>query len=145
MLKFIAQLVGRVKRIRPSDVRVPMRPGDVGYDLCASEDTLLPGRTITWVKTGVAIEARAPLWYMIVARSSFHKRNLFVCPGIIDGGYQGELLVAVVNMHEGSAGVKKGEYIAQCIFGHVVQPELVPVEEFLPSDRGANGFGSTDR
>lgn len=123
-------------------IRAPKRAGDVGFDLCASEDTECRFG-ITWIHTGVAIDAR-DLWFMVVARSSLHKRGLLVAMGIIDAGYQGEILVAVTNFG-GNTKISKGEYIAQCIFFDIRQPTLVAVDEFQPSERGTNGFGSTER
>ncbi len=128
-----------------SPVRTPKRRGDVGYDLCAAED-ILCSVGMNWIPTGVAIEARHPLWYIITGRSSLHKKGLFCATGIIDAGYQGELFVAVINPLQNVVAIKQGEYIAQCIFFDiVVQPRMRPVMEFEKSERGTHGFGSTDR
>lgn len=142
LTKFVAKL-GWLGQKDTAPVRCPKRVGDVGYDLCARLRTEIP-RGITWVSTGVAIEAHWPLWYSVIARSSLHKRGLFVCPGTIDAGYQGEVLVAIGNMGD-TQYINQGEYIAQCVFFNVVQPGLREVTEFQPSERGINGFGSTDR
>jgi dUTP pyrophosphatase len=129
-----------------SPVRLPKRRGDVGHDLCAAQDVSV-AHGMVWIPTGVAIEARYPLWYIIVGRSSLHKKGLFCPMGVIDAGYQGELFVAVMNsLPNVPAHIQAGEYIAQCIFfDGVVQPELRPVTEFEKSERGTHGFGSTDK
>lgn len=142
--KFITQLGFGGNRGDTTPVRTPKRRGDVGYDLCAAENTVC-ARGITWVHTGVAIDVGHPLWCQVLARSSLHKKGLFVAPGIIDSGYQGELLVAVINLHDVPVRIVQGEYIAQCIFFQVIQPGLQEVQEFRESERGTNGFGSTDR
>lgn len=142
MLKKLIAFQGPAQHKNPEPVRTPKRNGDVGYDLCASEDTMCP-RGVTWIPTGVAIDAQN-LWYMVVARSSLHRRGLLVAMGVIDGGYQGEVLVCVVNLGE-PVVISKGEYIAQCIFFDITQPRLHEVVEFQPSERGTNGFGSTER
>ena len=143
LIAYVGTYVGDPKPVEP--VRVPKRRGDVGYDLCAAADVdVLPGR-ICWVPTGVAIDSRFPLWYLITARSSLHKRNM-ICPiGIIDAGYQGELVVPVVTLSGLQQKIEKGEYIAQAIFLEVIQPKLICVDEFVPSERGDRGFGSTDK
>ena len=148
MLKKLIALVSSYKP-PPSDVYAPVRPptrrGDVGHDLCVAKDTEIPVIGITWIHTSVAIESRFPLWYMITARSSLHKKGLMVPIGIIDAGYQGELIIPVVNCSGQPQEILRGDYIAQCIFLEVIQPKLVVVDEFTTSERGDNGFGSTEK
>jgi dUTP pyrophosphatase len=144
--KIVADIVHASSRTPdPSPVRVPKRRGDVGFDLCAATSfNCSPG--MSWIPTGVAIQATYPLWYVITGRSSLHKKGLFCATGVIDAGYQGELLVAVINPSQQNILIEAGEYIAQCVFfDAVVQPELRPVTEFEKTERGASGFGSTDR
>lgn len=124
-------------------VRIPSRKGDVGFDLCAKEEHICRAGVVTWIPTGVAIDSR-DLWYMITGRSSLHRRGAFVPLGIIDAGYQGELVVPVVSLNA-DMKIQAGEYIAQCIFCDIFQPTLRLVEHFAPSDRGDRGFGSTER
>lgn len=143
LIAYVGTFIGEPKPVEP--VRAPTRKGDVGYDLCAAADTdIFPGQ-INWVRTGIAIESRYPLWYLITARSSLHKRNM-ICPmGVIDAGYQGQLVVPVVTLSGLAQKIEKGEYIAQCIFMEIIQPKLISVDEFTPSERGDRGFGSTEK
>ncbi len=117
----------------------------MGYDLAAKYDIHCK-RGITWIPTGVAIEAQYPLWFTVIGRSSLHKRGLFMVPATVDCGYQGEIQIGVVNVSDEEIFVQHNEYIAQAIFYHVTQPYLQQVEKFsYITDRGTNGFGSTDR
>lgn len=123
---------------------LPKRQGDVGYDLAASIDvTCYPGE-LAIIPTGVYLQADSPLWYLITARSSFYRRGALVFTGIIDAGYQGELEVAVMSL-KNTLYITKGERIAQLIFFTITHPHLRIVNEFQPTERGTNGFGSTGR
>jgi dUTP pyrophosphatase len=127
-------------------VRVPKRYSDVGYDLCAAENMWIKGSgEMTWVPTGVCIEAQRPMWYMITARSSLTRRGLMVPLGIIDAEYQGELIVPVFNPTMRPVEIMAGEYIAQCIFFEIRRPRIREVADFVPTSRGEKGFGSTDK
>ena len=67
-------------------------------------------------------------------------------PGLIDAGYRGELICAVVNLDQDNAVyISKGDRIAQLVI--VALPDVTPrwAEELPASERGARGFGSTGR
>jgi dUTP pyrophosphatase len=65
-------------------------------------------------------------------------------PGLIDAGYRGEVVCAVVNLdlHD-PVEISTGDRIAQLVI--VALPEVSPafVEELPQTIRGAGGFGST--
>ena len=89
----------KIKRLS-EDALLPVKAhaGDLGYDLFASEDTILyPGET-TLIPTGVAIQFPDGYGALIRDRSSVAtKRNLFVVAGVIDNGYVGEIMIALHN------------------------------------------------
>ena len=65
-------------------------------------------------------------------------------PGLIDAGYRGEVVVAVVNLDRTeSVKVAHGDRIAQLVI--VALPLVAPswVSELPASERGEGGFGST--
>jgi dUTP pyrophosphatase len=65
-------------------------------------------------------------------------------PGLIDTGYRGEVICAVVNLDRDTpVRISKGDRIAQLVV--VAVPELAAewVEELPPTTRGEGGFGST--
>jgi dUTP pyrophosphatase len=146
----------KVKRLR-DDAQVPTKAHitDAGFDLYASEDTVIEVDGVTAVHTGIAIEMPPGIWIKIFAKSGLAvKHNLGVTAGVIDNAYRGEYIVAMVNYGTEPYEVKKGDKIAQM----VVMPHLMPkglsegeteitvVEEFsLPTDRGEDGFGSSGR
>ena len=65
-------------------------------------------------------------------------------PGTIDADYRGEWMVLVRNLGAEPLRVFHGDAIAQVVFGPVLHLPLVE-SELDDSERGAGGFGSTDR
>jgi dUTP pyrophosphatase len=65
-------------------------------------------------------------------------------PGLIDAGYRGEVICAVVNLDRNEpVKIARGDRIAQLML--VAVPDLDPVwvDELPSSTRGEGGFGST--
>ncbi len=76
------------------DARPPLRSygADAGTDLPTIEEMCIPAGKAVNLPTGISMEIPPGYWAMIVGRSSAsHLMNLIVIPGVIDGGYRGEL------------------------------------------------------
>jgi dUTP pyrophosphatase len=136
----------KIKRLS-EDALLPVKAhaGDLGYDLFASEDTILyPGET-TLIPTGIAIQFPDGYGALIRDRSSVAtKRNLFVVAGVIDNGYVGEIMIALHNATNSLDRISVGEKIAQIILIPTVNFVVEEVSELISADaRGVSGFGST--
>jgi dUTP pyrophosphatase len=140
--------------------------GDLGFDLFALEDTiLLPGK-VTKVRTGIACGFPFGYGALIRDRSSVAtKQEVFVCAGVIDNGYTGEIIVAMFNpgkvetllrneldgwrtltvQYVGAKEFKAGDKIAQMILTPVVNFPIIETDDLSKTSRGANGFGSTGK
>lgn len=123
--------------------------GSAGVDLRACLDeavTLEPGQTIL-IPTGLAMYLQDPgLAATILPRSGLgHKHGVVLgnLVGLIDSDYQGELMVSCWNRGDTTFVIEPGERIAQMVVLPVVQAAFEVVEEFVESDRGTGGFGST--
>jgi dUTP pyrophosphatase len=135
-------------RVRP-DGQLPQsqHPGDAGLDLrAASGVTVKPGER-AMVPTGVAVAIPDGHAGLVLPRSGLASKKgltLANAPGLIDAGYRGEVVCAVVNLdpHE-AVEIAAGDRIAQLVI--VAVPSVSPafVEELPPSERGRSGFGST--
>jgi dUTP pyrophosphatase len=140
----------RVKLLEPL-ARAPQvaHPGeDLGYDIFALEDTVLPLRRSIKVRTGISVEARhpetgAPLGLLVRDRSSMAARGLITTGGVIDAGYRGEILVLMTNLGEETVHLKAGEKIAQMIPVPVLTGPVTEVESLEDSARAEKGFGSS--
>ena len=126
-------------------------PGAAGMDLRACVPgplTLAPG-DVHLVPTGISIHIADPGYAaMILPRSGLGHKNGIVLGnlvGLIDSDYQGPLMVSCWNRGSEPFTVQPGERIAQLVVVPVVQVEFEVVDEFVATQRGAGGFGSSGR
>jgi len=125
--------------------------GSAGVDLRALVEVpieLKPGDTFL-VPTGMAIFVGDPGYAAIILpRSGLgHKHGIVLgnLVGLIDSDYQGQLFVSCWNRGSTSFTINPGERIAQLVVVPVAQVEFEVVNEFVATDRGAGGFGSSGR
>ena len=125
--------------------------GSAGLDLRACIEhvqTLNPGETFL-IPTGISIYIKDPNYAaVILPRSGLgHKHGIVLgnLVGLIDSDYQGELLVSCWNRSENAFLINPLERIAQLVILPVMQAKFNKVEEFLETERGEGGFGSTGK
>lgn len=137
-------------RLDPSvDLPAYAQEGDAGLDLRANaEVTVKPGDRAL-VPTGLAVAIPPGHAGLVLPRSGLASRRgltLANAPGLIDAGYRGEIIVAVVNLdREEAVDIRRGDRIAQLLVVPFAHVEPVEVSELPGSDRGEGGFGSTGR
>jgi dUTP pyrophosphatase len=162
----------RVKRLSP-DAVIPKyaHEWDAGFDLVATEDTIIePGET-KLIPTGLAFQI--PIGYEIQLRPRSGvtvKTKLRVAnsPGTVDSQYRGEVMVIVDNLsvyteyHMTNPAltlsnefgtehyypmntyiIRKGDRIAQAVLAETPRANFVVVDELDETARGEGGFGST--
>lgn len=122
-----------------------------GLDLYACLDEALlirPGET-KLLATGIALYIKDPnLAATILPRSGLgHKHGIVLgnLVGLIDADYQGEIKVSCWNRSNKDYTVVPGERIAQLVILPIVRAQFQQVTDFVASDRGCSGFGSTGR
>ena len=124
-------------------------PGSAGLDLraCLNEPLTLAANGWRLVPTGIAIHLKDPGYAaMILPRSGLgHKHGIVLgnLVGLIDSDYQGQLMVSAWNRSDVAFTIQPMERLAQLMVVPVVQAEFNVVTEFPPSERGANGYGSS--
>lgn len=125
--------------------------GSAGVDLRACIDApleLQPGDT-QLIPSGIAIYLQDPAYAAIVLpRSGLgHKHGIVLgnLVGLIDSDYQGQIFVSCWNRGQTTFTIQPGERIAQLVVVPVVQVEFDVVNEFVATERGAGGFGSSGR
>jgi dUTP pyrophosphatase len=138
------------KRVDPA-AELPGRahPGDAGFDLRSAVDVEVgPGERVM-IPTGLAVAIPDGHAGLVLPRSglaSTYGLTLANAPGLIDAGYRGEVICAVVNLDR-TAPVKiaRGDRIAQLVVVPVAEVDPAWADELPPSARGAGGFGSSGR
>ena len=136
------------KRLDP-EVALPghAHQGDAGLDLRSAVDVEVAPGERAMVPTGLAVAIPDGYAGLVLPRSGLASRQgltLANAPGLIDAGYRGEVICAVVNLdrHE-TVKIARGDRIAQLVIVAVPEVRSVLVEELPRSTRGEGGFGST--
>ncbi|MGH2674875.1 MAG: dUTP diphosphatase [Actinomycetota bacterium] len=131
------------------DVVLPRRArdGDAGLDLHANAGQKVGPGERAMVPTGLAVAIPVGHAGLVLPRSGLASRQgltLANAPGLIDAGYRGEIIVAVVNLDPVEpVEIRKGDRIAQLLVVPFAEVEPAEVAELPPSKRGEGGFGST--
>jgi dUTP pyrophosphatase len=123
--------------------------GSAGVDLRACIDApceLRPGDT-QLIPSGIAIYLADPGYAaLVLPRSGLgHKHGIVLgnLVGLIDSDYQGQIFVSVWNRGQTAFTIQPGERIAQLVVVPVAQVEFDVVNEFVATERGSSGFGSS--
>ncbi len=125
--------------------------GSAGLDLRACLDAPLTLGANEWqlIPTGMAIYLHNPGYAaMILPRSGLgHKHGIVLgnLVGLIDSDYQGQLMVSAWNRSDVPFTIEPMERIAQLVIVPVVQAQFTVVSEFVASQRGEGGYGSTGK
>ncbi len=127
----------------------PAHPGDAGLDLRSAVDVEVKPGERAMVPTGLAVAIPDGHAGLVLPRSglaSQHGLTLANAPGLIDSGYRGEIICAVVNLDpEHAVWIRRGDRVAQLVVVAVPAVEPAWADELPPSTRGEGGFGSTGR
>ena len=128
---------------------VPSRKhdSDIGYDISAAIDVLIPSKQVQLINTGIAINLPNQCAGFVLPRSglaSKHKITLINSPGLIDPGYTGELMVPLINHGSTDYQISIGDRIAQLVLINTNSVEFKIVENLPDTERSTGGFGSTD-
>lgn len=155
-------------KIRPSAIIPSKRPEDVGYDIYADLSDVnyivIEPHETELIPTGLASAFSAEYGFILKERSSVGSKGIALRCGVIDSGYRGEWKVALTNTTNKPFIIKKDNYNGPLdpnavIYSDkkaIVQAMLVALplsatteityEELqaIESERGADGFGSTN-
>ncbi len=124
------------------DATLPSRKHvqDAGLDLYALINTYVKSNHMKVVATGITIEIPWTYFGLIKPKSG---SDFIVGGGVVDAGYQGELLVKVYNYKETNIIIRKGDALGQIVFIPIIHPEIVEVNiediHVEETDRGVTG------
>ena len=148
--------VGQGKRSYCADVRyarmtadaLPLlkhRASDSGYDIAIVGISKQVG-DVTLYRTGVKVQPPDGYYFDLIPRSSIIKTGYALANsvGVIDRTYTGEVLVPLRKVDPGAPDLQMPARVVQLIPRQILHFQVVCVPELGSTDRGANGFGSTD-
>ena len=119
--------------------------GDVGADVFALEDVVIPARGHALVRTGVIIEWPRGFRGRLQSRSGLSlKFGIEVGAGLIDTSFRKELGVVLHNHSDIDYTVENGMAVANLCVERYTYPVFEEVEELSETER-TGGFGSSNR
>lgn len=117
---------------------------DAGLDFYAPEHVILEPNSHTVIDSKIAV--RIPDGYVgkIEGRSSIGRMGISCIGGVIDAGYTGPVCIILINTTDYRWTFPPGHKIAQMLIYKIETPDIELVSAFAETDRGENGFGSTN-
>ncbi|WP_311481062.1 dUTP diphosphatase [uncultured Anaerococcus sp.] len=120
--------------------------GDQGWDIRANIDTVLNPSQTKLIDTGLYFEFEECIYADVRARSSLSSEGILCHTGLVDSEYRGEIKVCLTNLSGGVYLIRKGDRIAQLVFGKEIVVEPIKADEIdTDTSRGDKGFGSSGK
>jgi dUTP pyrophosphatase len=136
------------EKIHP-EAKLPQKahPKDEGWDLFATENSIIPSKGSYVFKTGLKLAfLDEGYWLKIESRSGLaFKNDIIAFQGVIDNEYRGEIGIKLFNLSQSPYDVKKGDRIAQLTIHYSISDFGVEWGRMSLTSRQSNGFGSTGR
>ncbi len=136
----------RIDKLRFSKLRddaiIPTRkhPQDAGFDLYTVEEKTLKSHGFGIFATGISLDLPAGFVGLVLPKS---RNDFLLGGGVVDAGYQGEILIKIFNVTEAALEIRAGQAIAQLLILPIETPdaEEVPIGDLfqLHSARGRSG------
>ena len=116
-----------------------------GHYIYALKNGTIPAQRQMLVETGIAIGLPNGTYGRLAARSCMaSKHGIAVGVDVIDADYTGEVRVILRNHGTTDYEFKAGDRIAELIVERIQTREGVVVDKLVETERGTQGFGSTD-
>ena len=119
---------------------------DAGLDIKSRESCVVRARSSRILHTGVYVQI--PHWHcgLLVSKSGLNTNHDITSTGLIDEGYDGEIVVKLYNHGSEDYYVRRGDKISQLVVLPCEYERVEIVDDFdSKSERGSNGFGSSGR
>lgn len=142
------------------DVQLPLiaTDGSAGADLRAylyddeinkkvTKIIVFPNREVK-IHTGLCFQLPKGTAMLLLPRSSMGIKKDLVLKntiGLLDCDYTGECLIFLKNVGDTPVAIEQGERLVQALIVPYIKPNYIEVEELDETERGAGGFGSTQR
>ena len=118
---------------------------DAGLDIRAANGAVIgPGESSTF-RTGVHIELPQGTCGLLVSKSGLNTKYGITSTGLIDEGYNGEIVIKLYNQSDTAYEVKPGDKISQLVIIPCLYTPVEIVDDISGGERGMNGFGSSGK
>ena len=117
---------------------------DAGLDIRSPRKALLRAHDSLVIRSGVHVELPPETAGLLVSKSGLMTNHDITSTGLIDEGYDGEIVVKLFNHGDEDYQIRVGDKISQLVVIPVMYPEVVIVPHLVNGGpRGSSGFGST--
>uniref|UniRef100_A0AAU8B7N8 dUTP diphosphatase n=1 Tax=Dulem virus 42 TaxID=3145760 RepID=A0AAU8B7N8_9CAUD len=141
----------KIKRLSEKAIMpIKAHKGDAGLDLTTTGVTTEInecGQLMIRYHTDLAVEIPEGYVGLLFPRSSLYKKamQLTNSVGVIDSGYRGEIMAVFKTTTDVIPAVyKEGEKFCQLVIVPIPEVEIEEATELTESERGENGYGSSD-
>lgn len=140
-------MILRVKLDEDKGALLPVRAHDTdaGADILAPRSFLLPARSSVIIRTGVHVELPPNTVGMLKSKSGLNIFHEIVGEGVIDEGFDGEIVVKLYNLGDNPYQFERKDKIIQLVVMPVYYPSIEQADEISGGERGDAGYGSTGR
>ena len=120
-------------------------PTDAGLDLYAMEGGIVRAKQSATFRTGVHVEIPNETAGVLLPKSGLMIGRDIISFGVVDEGYDGEVMCHLFNFSYDDYTVRAGDKITQMLVVDVRYEPVEIVKEINSGERKSNGFGSTGR
>lgn len=137
----------KVKLDKEKGALLPVRAHatDAGADILTPRSFLLAARSSAVIRTGVHVELPPDTVGMLKSKSGLNIFHDIVGEGVIDEGFDGEVVVKLYNLGDSPYQFEREDKIIQLVVMPVFYPKIVQADEIAGGERGDAGYGSTGR
>ena len=119
---------------------------DAGLDLYAKDAQIVSAKESAVFRTGIHVKLPRGTAGIMSSKSGLCVNHDITSTGLIDEGYDGEIVVKLFNHGGHDYNVGAGDKISQLVIMPVLYDGVEIVEDLeQDSERGNNGFGSSGR
>ena len=119
-------------------------PKSAGLNLYSPISALIPAHGKVLIDMGIAFQIPMGYYGWIAPRLGLAiHHHIHVGAGVVDPDYTGSVHMLLLNLSSQDHAIEVNHHIAQLILEKVAYPILCEVPQMLPTEHGANGFGST--
>lgn len=118
---------------------------DAGMDLRAKEGVTILPHSSAVIGTGTHVELPEGTAGIMFSKSGLNVKHDLTSTGVVDEGYDGEIMVKLYNHGDKTYQVNAGDKVTQLLVIPVLYEPVEIVNEIKGGERSGNGFGSTGR
>lgn len=140
-------MILRVKLDAEKGAMLPIRAHstDAGADILTPRGFTLAARSSAVIRTGVHVELPPRTVGMLKSKSGLNIFHDIIGEGVIDEGFDGEIVVKLYNLGDKPYRFERGDKIIQLVVLPVWYLPIEQVDSINGGERGGAGYGSTGR